>query len=383
MSECSEKLEKFTKGRLAVLQDDLGDLQSVIVAPAQEISDAEVNRILHMSGGLTFVALSPDRAAAFMLTPMASRDVSSSSHTDKPRFSQLTSVEAREGVSTGISAADRARTISILGARNPHPRSLVKPGHIFPVSTKTGGILVKAEIPEAALDLVKLTGFSDAALFVDLLDQNGSFVIGESVTKWATAHEIPLITISELIRHRLIKEPLVTKIAESRLPTVAGGDLKAIVYRSKINDVEHIALVKGQLRADKPVLTRVQVENTVADVFGGNDPATRVQISNALSTLQEGDSGVLLYLRRASLSDTFDPQAIDHSPQSQDHSAPAGMREYGVGAQILRDLGVSQIELLSSTKRTLIGLDSFGIRIVSQRAIPSPNAASLDSHSTE
>jgi 3,4-dihydroxy 2-butanone 4-phosphate synthase/GTP cyclohydrolase II len=383
MSECSNKLEQFTRARLAVLQDDLGDRQAVIVSPAQEISATEVNRILHLSGGLTFVALSPERAAAFMLSPMARRDVKSSSFVEQPKFSQLTSVEAREGVSTGISAADRARTISILGLPHPQPRALIKPGHIFPVSTKTGGSLVKAEIPEAALDLVKLAGFSDAAMFVDLLDQNGAFITGDSVAKWAASNAIPLISISDLIRYRLIKEPLVAKIAESSLPTLAGGNLKAIVYRSKINDVEHLALVKGQFKADRPVLTRVQVENTVADVFGGNEPTTRVQISNALNALKESESGILLYLRRASLSETLDPRATALAPENHENAAPAGMREYGVGAQILRDLGVSQIELLSSTKRTLIGLDSFGITIVSQRAIPTPPATSLDSSSTE
>ncbi len=383
MPGCPDKIERFTKDRIAVLQDDLGDLQAVIVAPAQEISAPAVNQILHMSGGLTFVALSPERAAAFMLSPMTSRNVNSSSLSATPRFSQLTSVEAREGVSTGISAADRARTIGILGARSPHPRALVKPGHIFPVSTKTGGSLVKAEIPEAALDLVKLAGFSDAALFVDLLDQNGAFITGDSVAEWADRNAIPLISISELIRHRLIKEPLITRIAESSLPTLAGGALKAFVYHSKINDVEHVALVKGELKTDEPVLTRVQVENTVADVFGGANPPTREQISNALNALSESERGILLYLRRASLNETFDPHAANLSKQNHDHAAPPGMREYGVGAQILRDLGISNIELLSSTKRNLIGLDTFGITIVSQRAIPSLNAASLDSISTE
>jgi 3,4-dihydroxy 2-butanone 4-phosphate synthase/GTP cyclohydrolase II len=220
-------------------------------------------------------------------------------------------------------------------------------------------------------------------MFVDLLDQNGAFIAGESVAKWAASNAIPLISISELIRYRLIKEPLVTKIAESSLPTLAGGNLKAIVYRSKINDVEHLALVKGQFKADRPVLTRVQVENTVADVFGGNEPTTRVQISNALKAIKESESGILLYLRRASLSETLDPRATALAHENHENAAPAGMREYGVGAQILRDLGVSQIELLSSTKRTLIGLDSFGITIVSQRAIPTPIATSLDSSSTE
>jgi 3,4-dihydroxy 2-butanone 4-phosphate synthase/GTP cyclohydrolase II len=371
MSLCTDLLEQFKKRRLAVLQDDLGDLQAVIVAPAQEITADEVNRILDLTGGLTFVALSPDRASAFMLSPMVRGGINGKTSASAPRFDQLTSVEAREGVSTGISAADRAKTISILGASNPHPRSLVKPGHIFPVPTKTGGSLVKAEIPEAALDAVTLAGFSDAALFVDLLDPHGAFITGENVAKWAKDAGIPLISISEIIRYRLIKEPLVTKIAEASLPTKNGGELKAIAYRSSINNVEHIALVKGALAKDRPVLTRVQVENTLSDVFGGGEPPTKHQITDALAALEEHESGVLLYLRRASLGESFDSTSIESSLHSHETRESTRMREYGVGAQILRDLGVSQIELLSSTKRNLIGLDTFGIKIVSQRAIPS------------
>jgi len=377
MSVCAQQIEAFASTRLCVLRDDIGDNRSVLVAPAQDSKPDEINRILSTTGGLTFVAITPERAASFMLSPMCGV-TSTKRQTLRPGvLAQYTSVEAREGVSTGISAADRATTIRILGGAHPHPRSLVKPGHIFPVGTRQGGCLVKAEIPEAALDAVTLAGFSDAALFVDFLDSAGEFLSATEATRWAREHKIPTITISELIQHRLILEPLVVRLSEAMLPTREAGTVKAIAYRSTIHDVEHVALVKGDLATDKPVVVRVQVENTVSDVFGGASPATRPQITGSLRALAEHASGVLLYLRRGSLLES--PLFNDSTPALHTSSREAaGMREYGVGAQILRNLGITQIELLSSSQKNLIGLDSFGISVVAQRPIPATSTLSQE-----
>jgi 3,4-dihydroxy 2-butanone 4-phosphate synthase/GTP cyclohydrolase II len=375
MSVFERQIEAFAKKKLCVLRDDIGDDRSVLVAPAQDISATEVNRIISTTGGLTFVALSPERAAAFMLSPMTG---SSSTRTELIKgglLEQLTSVEAREGVSTGISAADRATTIRALGDAHPHPRSLVKPGHIFPVGTKSGGSPVKAEIPEAALDVVLLAGFVDAALFVDFLDASGELVSADTAATWAKTNGLPIVTISQIIEHRLLREPLVARLSEADLPTREAGTVRAIAYRSKIHDVEHVALVKGELQLDQPVLVRVQVENTIADVFGGKSPATRGQIVGSLQAINKRGSGVLLYLRRRSLEDLSVFQPMPPTKTSPSSPAALGMREYGVGAQILRDLGISQIELLSSSQKNLIGLDSFGITVVAQRAIPSQEEA--------
>lgn len=375
MSDFERELQAFAAKRLCVLRDDIGDDRSVLVAPAQNITTTEVNRIISMTGGLTFVALSPERASAFMLSPMTRVPAIRADRRGGCVLDQFTSVEAREGVSTGISAADRATTIRALGEAHPHPRSLIKPGHIFPVGTKSGRSLVKAEIPEAALDVVLLAGFLDAALFVDFLDLSGELLSSDAATTWAKAHEVPVVTISQIIRHRLLREPLIARLSEADLPTREAGTVRAIAYRSTIHDVEHVALVKGELQLDKPVLVRVQVENTVSDVFGGDSPATRRQIKGSLQALNERGRGVLLYLRRRSLEDldVFQPALSTKAPPSS--PATLGMREYGVGAQILRDLGISQIELLSSSHKNLIGLDSFGITVVAQRAIPSQRAA--------
>jgi 3,4-dihydroxy 2-butanone 4-phosphate synthase/GTP cyclohydrolase II len=370
MRTCAQSIETFATTKLCVIHDDIGADRSVLVAPAQEISSDHVNRILAITGGLTFVALSPERTAAFMLSPMYSPKSESTTGRSSSSLAQLTSVEAREGVTTGISAADRATTIRILGASQPHPRALVKPGHIFPVSTKQGGSLVKAEIPEAALDLTTLAGFSDAALFVDLLNRTGDLVSQEEATSWAHYNGIPLISISEIIQYRLVREPLIARLSEAELPTREAGTMRAIAYRSKIHDVEHVALVKGNISGEQPALVRVQVENTVADVLGGRSPATRQQILGSMRAIKERGSGILLYLRRNSLSELALFSRNDQSSPRTNITPSVEMREYGIGAQILRDLGVTQIELLSSSHKNLLGLDSFGISVVTQRSIP-------------
>jgi len=367
MNDVATFLSEFSRTRVGLVVDDLGRGRSVLLAPAQEISEEMVNRIITLSGGLTFVAISPERAAAFML-PTMSRTTPSLSNKTNSSSMQYISVEAREGVTTGISAADRATTIRILGSETIQPRALVKPGHIFPIETRTGGVIAKAAVPEATLDLITLAGFTDAALFVDLLDRDGELLPRQEALAFAARHSLPVITLSKLIQYRLAEEPLVHRAAEAVIPTKDAGDVKAVVYRSTIHDIEHIALVKGSLTDGAPVLTRVQVENTIADVFGGAIPNSRQQLSNALRAVGEHGSGVVLYLRRPSPTDGF---AVGGEAVESSHTnASAQMREYGIGAQILRDLGVTEIELLSSTNRHLEGLASFGIRVVRQRPIP-------------
>jgi len=380
MSRVLEHLSAFLHSKLCVLHDDVGEDRSVIVAPAQSITPGQINFILTHTGGLTLVALTEERASAFMLDYMPRTSRSDRQNDTSSPFVQYTSVEAREGVTTGISAADRATTIRILGAETPQPRELVKPGHIFPVEARSGGVLVRASIPEAALDCVRLAGYSDAALFVDLLDTRGELLTRDKATAWASHHNIPCCSISELVQYRLSHEPLIKRLSEATVPTLAAGEVRVIAYSSSIHDVEHLAIVKGTLITSQPVLVRVQVENTITDVFGGTQPLSRAQIQNSLRALAEQGSGVMLYLRRASLLETpLFGTTETHTSTPHASTATTSMREYGVGAQILRDLGISTIELLSSTQRTLVGLDSFGITVARQRPIPEYKVAKKES----
>lgn len=363
-------LSEFKRQKLGVLIDDLSTSRAALVAPAEDISTERMNQILSLSGGLTLVALSPDRANAFLLSSMARPSTTITQRANPSLLPHYISVEAREGITTGISAADRAKTVSIIGARAPQPRSLVKPGHIFPVATREGGVLVKSEIAEGALDIARLADYTDAALYVDLLDQQGELLNAEASRILAAKEGLPVITITELIGYRLAHETLVQRAAEALLPTTLAGEIRAIVYRSALSDIEHVALVKGDVTQGGPVLTRVQAEHTVADVFGGKTPSSRGHLQNSLAAIGERGRGVVLYLRRP-FADYKTPNVQHLREEALVSRSASMMREYGVGAQILRELGISQVELLSSTQKTLEGLSSFGITVVSQIAIPS------------
>jgi 3,4-dihydroxy 2-butanone 4-phosphate synthase/GTP cyclohydrolase II len=366
MTPFKEFLFHFAHAPLSIVIDDTTTApHAALVAPACAMTEGIMNRVITLSGGLPFVAISPERAAAFLL-PSMSRPLTSQGASEHGRASspQFVSVEAREGITTGISAADRALTVSILGAENPQPRKLVKPGHIFPVETREGGVLVKMAIPEAALDIVTLAGFTDAAFYLDLLGTDGELLPLENTKLLAAEQSLPITTLTQLVEYRLEQEPLIARIAEAKLPTAEAGEVKAIVYHSKIHDIEHVALVKGDVTTAEPILVRVQAENTVADVFGGDMPPSRKNLHLALKMIGERGKGIFLYLRRTSLGLTPLAPASGASPTA------AMMREYGVGAQILRDLGVSHIELIAGTSRSMAGLGSFGINIVSQRNFP-------------
>ena len=374
MSRLSQFLTAFKRTKLSVVVDDLSSSRAALVAPAQDITAEHVNRILAISGGLTFVALSPERAAAFLLSTMTRPSSFTPQTLPVSHMAQYVSVEAREGITTGISAADRAKTLQILGSEIAQPRALVKPGHIFPVETRSGGVLVKTAIPEGALDVVRMSEATDAALFVDLLDENGELMTERQAEDCACKEHLPIVTLSELIRYRLQQESLVQRVAEAALPTTLAGEIRAVVYRSHIGDVEHVALVKGDVKGDTPVLVRVQAEHTVPDVFGGSSPATRSHLQNSLREIGERERGILLYLRRP-FTDTKG-SAVQHLKDPPSSHSVRRMREYGVGAQILRDLGVTHVELLTSSTNLLEGLPSFGITVVAQRAIPQHLSAS-------
>ncbi len=376
---------------LALLVDDSVMPERVaFVAPAQNITPEVVNEILTMSGGLTFVAVRAERARSLLLermtrTLMEKSNNSGASAAAQDSSSQLrtmcTSVEAREGVTTGISASDRAKTIAILGDTELLPRKLVRPGHIFPVETLPGGALVKNSVFEAAVDLVTASGFTEAAVVVDALDPSGNFLSLDDATSLAKEKAISVLSVSQLIRARLELEHLVVRVAEAKLPTRFGGELKAVVYRSQFDSLEHIALVKGQIENAPSVLVRVQPELTFGDIFDSRSESTRNQIDRCLAALNDRPAGVFVYLRRP-FKVQFGPQLNSRSNSDQQHDQESSppvdtrlkpawmMREYGLGAQILRDLGVTRAEVLTGTTRNLVGINSFGIEIVGQLPIP-------------
>lgn len=357
-----------TIGAGIIIDDTSEPSRAVLVAPARDMSATLMNRLISLSRGLPSVAISAERAKGFMLEEMSRPSTTAPSAPQAPPpIKFCVSVEAREGVTTGISAADRARTVAILGEETPNPRKLVKPGHVFPVEVKDGGVLMKAALPEAALDVVRSGGCGDAAFFSDLLSPEGRLLDANTALSLASQERLPFVELTTLIKERLNSECLIERVAEARLPTEVAGELRSIIYRSRIHGGEHLALVKGEIDSSQPILTRVQPEFTLGDVFGGRYPASRTQILRSLEAIGKRGCGVLVYLRRPSVGE-LSRQVAANEPQPP---GPASMmRDYGIGAQILRDLGVKKVELLSASGRSLAGVKTFGIEIIAQHPIP-------------
>ena len=353
--QLEHKFKHFRDCALAVLIEDEGSGRAALVASAAQITAESVNRIVRLTGGLFFVALSRERSEALFLDPMPRPRYSPLDSNPPHVLAQSVSVEARSGVTTGISAADRAVTIAALAARDPNPRAIVKPGHIFPVTARDGGLLVRNALPEGALDLVRLVYGVDAAVFVDLLCADGELADARSALKFAEQHNLACFSLSELTRHRLQSEQLVSLVAEARLPTTLAGELRSMMYRAAILGSEHLALTKGEWEQDETVLVRVQAESTLHDVFGNTANSSRQLLHAALRAIAQRGKGVLVYLRQPS----------EISP------GHARMRGYGLGAQIVRALGVKKIDLLTNTAQPLVGINTFGLEVVKQTRMDS------------
>lgn len=359
--------DKFRVRRPVILLDDT-DLvkRSALIFPAEQATADLVNYCLRRTHGATIhVALSPLRADALQLEPMGyNRFEPQKPRTHTPR--DLVSVEARRNVTTGISAADRAETIQVLGMQEPNPREIVKPGHIFPMRVREGGVLVRSALAEGALDVSILTGFRDASCFLEIFNDKGEYADESQLAELTKKEELPQITISELIEYRLRHEQLIQRINEVKLPTSYESDMKAYLYRSHVHKGDHIAIVKGVITPDTPILTRVHPEDTFIDVFGNPKDGSNTPLHLALKAISKSDVGVLIYLRRP------DQTPLARSLQRENQNErPVGtrMKEYGLGAQILRDLGVRKINLLASSEAPEIGLASYGLTVVDQQPL--------------
>jgi 3,4-dihydroxy 2-butanone 4-phosphate synthase / GTP cyclohydrolase II len=360
----SDFLTSFSAKRAGILRDDSqSDGRAILASPAENISADQVNELLTAGRGLVFAVLSQERTDAFGLASMYRQEGYAEHLGDA-----CVSVDAREGVTTGISSADRAATLRALAAESPNPRALVRPGHIVPLRARAGGVLVKNALPEGALDLVTGAGFRPAAVMIDLLDAAGSLMRPAEQESLAEQSGWPLLALSDLVRHRLSSEEIVFRVAEVKLPTEFSPGLRGYLYRSRLHSGEHIALVKGEITRETPVLVRVQPEATLTDVFGSLYFPSRRMIRESLARITAAPAGVLLYLRQPAigcLGDQVNALAAlrDGGAGGEGACRTESVRQFGVGAQILRDLGVRRIIVLSQSGRRPAGLEAFGLEI--------------------
>jgi 3,4-dihydroxy 2-butanone 4-phosphate synthase/GTP cyclohydrolase II len=296
------------------------------------------------------------------------------------------SVDAAKGITTGISAHDRARTVAVFVDAAATPADLVRPGHLFPLEARPGGVLQRAGHTEAVVDLCRAAGLQPAGLLCEILDEDGSMARGARLRAIADQFGLPLVSIADLIAYRRLHEKLVSRAAEIDLPT-RFGDFRAIAYNTTIDDSVHIALVKGRIDAETPTLVRVHSECMTGDLFHSLRCDCGDQLEGALAAIETRGSGVFVYMRQEGRgiglvnklkAYGLQEQGVDTVEANERLGFPDDLREYGVGAQILRDVGVRRMELITNNPRKIVGLDGYGLEVV--RRVPlevRPNARNL------
>ena len=362
MSPIDEIIQEAREGRMFILVDDEDrENEGDLVIPA-EMADADaVNFMAKHGRGLICLSLTAERINYLGLTPMAP-DNASRHHT-----AFTVSIEAREGVTTGISAADRARTIAVAIDPNSRRTDIVSPGHVFPLTAREGGVLVRAGHTEAAVDVARLAGLNPSGVICEIMNDDGSMARTPDLVQFARHHGLKIGTIADLIAYRRRNDKLVRRTLETTLNSLYGGIWKMVLYVNTAAYAEHIALVKGDVRGGEPVLARVHALNVLDDVLGDLDGGKGGQLHGAMRMVAEAGRGVILLIREprpTSLGERI------HARLEGREVANDQLRDYGVGAQMLLDLGVSQMILLSNTKRTIIGIEGYGLSVVEQRPIP-------------
>ena len=368
LSPTEEMIEEARNGRMVVLVDDEDrENEGDLMIPAQFATPAAINFMARYARGLVCLALTEERVQALGLPPMAARN-------EAPLQTAFTvSIEAREGVTTGISAQDRAHTIAV--AVNPAcgRGDIVIPGHVFPLAARQGGTLVRTGHTEAAVDIARLAGLTPAGVICEIMNDDGTMARLPQLVAFAQLHGLKLGSIADLIAHRRRTERLVRRVAESDVTLPGSGTWRMIVYSDTVQPAEHMALVKGDLTGagagagtgagEGPVPVRMHAVDLVGDILSGHGAA---RLHAAMGQIAEAGRGVVVLLREArpdGLSARV--QALAAGPAA----AQGQLRDYGIGAQILLDLGVRDLVLLSNTQRTIVGIEGYGLNVVGRRAI--------------
>jgi 3,4-dihydroxy 2-butanone 4-phosphate synthase/GTP cyclohydrolase II len=361
MSPTEEIIDEARNGRMFILIDDEDrENEGDLVIPAQMATPEAINFMAKHGRGLICLAITAQRIDQLGLHMMSPANAS------RHQTAFTVSIEAREGVTTGISASDRARTVAVAIDPSKNRADIVTPGHIFPLMARDGGVLVRAGHTEAAVDVARLAGLNPSGVICEIMNDDGSMARTPELVSFAQLHGLKIGTIADLIAYRRRNDKIIRRALETTFTSVYGGEWKMIIYANTAAYAEHIALVKGDVASGGPVLARVHAFSVLDDMLGDRDSGRRGHLHAAMRMIAKAGRGVVLVLREplpSSLTDRV-------SAHLDGREASYELRDYGIGAQILIDLGVSQMSLLSNTKRTIIGLEGYGLSIVEQLPIP-------------
>ena len=366
ISPTPEIIEDAKRGRMIILVDDEDrENEGDLVVPAEHATPEAINFMAKHGRGLICLAMERNRVEQLGLPLMSQRNGT------RHQTAFTVSIEAREGVTTGISAHDRAKTVQVAIDPKRGAQDIVTPGHIFPLVARDGGVLVRTGHTEASVDIARLAGLNPAGVICEIMNEDGTMARRDDLIRFAQLHGLKIGTIRDLIAYRRRYDRIVERTLETDFASRFGGDFRLYVYTNRVAHAEHVALVKGDLHGDEPVLVRMHAMNVLDDVLGDAKSGRGEELHAAMNEIGRAGRGVIVLIREplpTSLSDSVQRRMNAGAPAKS--GGPTELRDYGVGAQILLDLGVRRMILLTNRKKIIIGLDGYGLAIDGQRPIP-------------